>query len=186
MWFGPKAGLSMAKLSGEDVDSLFDDAKFKTGFAGGAFLSIGVAQQFTIQPELLYVMRGTKEDTTDAKLKLDYVALPILIKWMAPTQGKVKPNLFAGPEVAFLMSAKFDTVGGDFDVKDSTKSVDFGLVFGGGLDFDAGSGRVTFDVRYNLGLAKIDDTPTDYTIKNSGFAAFIGYAIPIGRKAVTP
>lgn len=182
MWFGPKAGASMAKVTGDDIDSLFSDVKYKTGFAAGVFLNAGLTPSIAIQPELLYVMRGAKEDVIDLKLKANYVALPVLIKWMAPTQGSVKPNLFVGPEVAFLMSAKIDTVGGDVDVKDSTKSVDFGLVFGGGLDFDAGSGRVTFDVRYNLGLTKIDDSSDKSDIKNSGFAAYIGYAIPIGRK----
>src|SRR5574341_2061464 len=182
MSFGPKAGVSLANLTGDDADSILVDATWKFGFSGGAFLAIDVAQQFRVQPELLYAMRGAKEDTTDAKLKLDYVAFPILLKWMAPTQGKAKPSLFVGPEVAFLMSAKFDTIGGNIDVKDSTKSVDFGIVIGGGLDLAAGSGEVTFDVRYNLGLAKIDDTPSDFSIKNSGFTAMIGYAIPIGRK----
>lgn len=184
MTFGPKAGLSLAKLTGDDIG----DVDWKIGFSGGAFLGIGVSPTLTVQPELVYVMKGAKETDmgVDYKYKVNYVEVPILVKWTAPTEGSVKPNVFFGVAPAFLMSAKIsgDSAGvsAELDIKDEVKSVDFGAVIGGGLDFPAGSGTVCFDVRYTLGLTKIDDTGADADVKNSALSASLGFAIPIGAK----
>lgn len=179
---GFKAGLNLANLSGDDVEGL--DSKI--GFAGGGFLAIDASEQIRIQPELLYTMKGAKDEEQgiDVKLKLNYLEVPVLVKWMIPTQGTVLPSLFIGPAAAFNMSAKVSGEEGgisiDIDIKDEVKDIDFGLIFGGGLDFAAGSGNFILDVRYTLGLSSIDDTDYDDDVKNGAFSAMIGYAFPLG------
>lgn len=180
--YGPKAGLTLANLYGDDNS----ETDSKIGFAGGGFLSIQASDQIVIQPELLYTTKGAKFDTLglELKLKLNYIEVPILIKWMFPTEGTVKPSLFIGGAPAFLASAKAEvSVGGaavEADIKDITKSFDFGVIVGGGLDFAAGSGTFAIDVRYTLGLTSIDDTGFDEDVKNKAFSASIGYAIGVG------
>ena len=56
----------------------------------------------------------------------------------------------------------------------STKSLDFGLVFGAGMDVRAGPGAITIDLRYDLGLADIHDD-TNGSIKNRAFEILLGY-----------
>ena len=181
--YGVKGGLSLANLYGDDIS----DVDSKIGFTAGAFLNIGTSGQISIQPELLYTMKGAKDDVLglEEKLKLNYIEVPILIKWTSPSEGTIRPNLFIGPAPAFLMSAKFEeTFGGvlvEIDIKDEVKSFDFGVVFGGGLDFAAGSGSFVIDIRYTLGLTSVDDSGFDADLKNKVFSASIGYALGVGQ-----
>ena len=70
----------------------------------------------------------------------------------------------AGPEVAFK-------AGGDDSIKDSVKSVDFGLGIGAGYELSSG---LMFDARYNLGLNNIDNSGSG-TVKNVSFNIGLGY-----------
>jgi len=183
MSWGPKAGASLANWIGSDVSGT--DAKL--GLSAGAFLGIDVANQIRFQPELLYVMKGLKatESGVDVKVKLNYLEVPVLIKWMIPTQGTVDPSLFVGLAPAFNMSAKANgSFGGgslEVDIKDIIKNIDFGAVFGGGVDFAAGTGSFGFDVRYTMGLSSIDDSGSDANIKNAAWSAMFAYTMPIGQ-----
>jgi hypothetical protein len=80
--------------------------------------------------------------------------------------------------VAFNTTAKFKAEDADVevDLKDTTKSVDFGLIFGGGLDMPVGQGgqKVGFDIRYNLGLTDINDDETDTTKFKNGTLTVMG------------
>jgi hypothetical protein len=74
---------------------------------------------------------------------------------------------------------------GSVDINDYTKSTDFGLVFGGGLDIAAGPGAVTLECRYVLGLTEIDDgfqealedpDPQKVDAKNHSIMILVGYS----------
>lgn len=177
---GIKVGLSFANLNGSDVE----DTDTKTGLAAGAFIAYSFSDVFAIQPEILYMMKGTKMTETDpyvgkitATWKINYVEVPVLAKVMIPTEGNVKPNFFAGLSLGILMSSKVKGeamgVSVELDVKDETKNIDFGMVFGAGIDFELTKGTITFDARYTLGLTSIDDTGMDEDVKN-GVISIIG------------
>ncbi|UCC71942.1 MAG: PorT family protein [Gemmatimonadota bacterium] len=55
-----------------------------------------------------------------------------------------------------------------------TKTLDIGIVFGGGLDLRIGGGALTADLRYNLGLSDIADS--DATLRNRAFQVLLGYS----------
>ena len=183
---GLKGAVNMANLSGDVTDS-----KMMLAFGGGIFARIMPSPQFCIQPEVLYMMKGCKFDdvltTTDAKITASYIEVPVLVKYMIPTEGKISPCIFAGPAVGFLMSAKAKaTVDGteeDVDIKDNCKSIDFGVAFGAGVDFAVGEkGKLTFDARYTLGLTNLNDIEgDDDSIKNGVISVMVGYAFPIGQ-----
>jgi hypothetical protein len=187
---GLKAGLGLADIWGSDADSVFEGASpgTKVGFCGGGFLAIDAIEKVRIQPEILYVMKGAKATISgvDVKTKLDYLEIPVLVKWMIPTQSKISPNLFAGPAIAIRTSAKAEGEQGgvavEFDIKDSVKAIDFGVVLGGGVDVKAGKGNATFDVRYTLGLSSFDDSSEKLDIKNGVISAMVGYSFPFGSK----
>lgn len=192
---GLKGAVNMANLSGDVTDN-----KMMLAFGGGVFARIMPSPQFCIQPEVLYMMKGCKFDdvgtTTDMKTTLSYIEVPVLVKYMIPTEGNISPSIFAGPAVGFLMSAKAKaTVDGteeDMDIKDYLKSIDFGVAFGAGVDFAVGEkGKITFDARYTLGLTNGNDVSAadaaaagmdvDDSFKNGVISVMVGYAFPIGQ-----
>ncbi len=179
--YGLKAGLQLANLSGSGADSLFDISvtkKMKIGFGGGAFLTYGFSPMFAIQPEILYVMKGAKFEAggETAKVKADYLQVPVLLKLSPQTQGKIKPYFFAGPFVGILMSAKVSD-GTSEDIKDNLKSTEFGASFGAGVAFPMTKGAITLDGRYDLGLSKTakSDKVVDDNIKTGTISFFVGY-----------
>jgi hypothetical protein len=57
---------------------------------------------------------------------------------------------------------------------ENLKDTDYGLVFGGGVDFELGPGELTVDARYTLGLAKIYDSGID--VNNRVISVMLGYS----------
>lgn len=150
MKFGVKGGANFTNFTGD-----FDNADGRTGFYVGALVDFALADNFHLQPEVLYSAEGAKD------AKLDYIRIPVMFKYYI-MEGL---NLQAGPEVAFKVAAENDL----FDA--ATKSVDFGLGIGGGYDLTNG---LFFDIRYNLGLSNISENDT-IDFKNTGLQAGLGF-----------
>ena len=170
--FGVKAGVNFATFGGdvEDVDS-------RTGFHAGVVAEFKLSENFSIQPELMYSQMGAKLDYVDSDgiiqynvestSKFDYISLPILAKYYI-IEGL---SIEAGPQIGFLVSAKQeDKISGigeqSSDVKEGSKSIDFGLA--GGLAYDLPIG-VFFQARYYAGIANIaeeGDSNEDFDVKN--------------------
>ena len=177
---GLKLGVDFANFHGDAVE----DSKFKVGFCGGGFLAWPLGEIVAIQPELLYVQKGAKweeyyeGDIYRLTYKFNYLEIPLLIKVSIPIKGTVKPNLFLGPYFAIMigdprgkleingMTMEDDLVG--------VEDTDFGIAFGGGTDFGIGKHKVTFDVRYTLGLTTLDEEGVD--VKNNVMSLMVGYA----------
>jgi hypothetical protein len=186
MQIGPKAGLNLANLSGDDVEN----TDSKTGFAGGVFFMYQFSKMFAIQPEAYYTMKGATQKETiedisiDITYTLDYIEVPLLFKLLIPIEGSsIHPAIFAGPAIGFNTTAKVkaeaEGQSAEQDFKDNTKSTDFGLVFGGGLGFPVGKNELGFDVRYILGLSTIDDTADEADVKNGviNFNVYFGFSL---------
>jgi len=179
---GVKGGVNIGDIGGSDVDLLETDLgaskKTKVGLVAGAFAEFMIGDMFGIQPEVLYSQKGAKfEDAgLEGKLKLDYIEVPVLFKVNVPIEGSnVHPSFFVGPAVAFKASCKLeDPAAGTTEDCEAggalVKSTDFGVAFGGGISFDVGGAEVGVDVRYTLGLTKIDDDPDPYDIKNKAIS----------------
>jgi hypothetical protein len=157
--FGVKGGLNMANLHGTDAENL----DWKTGFAAGAFANIAFTPVISLQPELLYVMDGASEGVLGIQIdfKVDYIQVPVLVKFDIPVAGSIIPALYAGGYVGFLsgaeIEASYEEESESIDVKDFTKSMDYGLSFGAAIDFHLASVTLIFEGRYNYGLTSIDD-----------------------------
>ena len=192
---GFKIGATSAKLHGDDVgeleDLLGEDLKSRIGFSVGGFITFNINEMFAIQPEVLYTMKGVRYeeemmgDTLKVWIKLDYLEIPVLVKIMPGTQGSVKPYLFAGPVVAIKVSSKVKAeFAGESDeepIEEGLKGTDFGFILGAGVDFGlgaSGKGKMTLDVRYNLGLSTIFDVEEGETvdIKNGAFSLMVGFS----------
>ena len=100
--FGLRVGGNSAKLTGNDLEDIEATVKSKVGFVGGVFLAFNLGKMITIEPEILYTMKGgTVEDTTgeySEKIYGDYLEIPLLIKVKIPLPGIKPVVLFLCPE----------------------------------------------------------------------------------------
>lgn len=184
--FGAKAGLNIATLNGD-----VEDAKSLIGAHLGAFAEIKITDKFAFQPELLYSMQGAKSEYSESgsgfssnyeeKYKFGYLNLPLMAKYFATEKLFIE----AGPQIGFLMSAKYEfketetfmgdtvTFSGEDDIKDNLKSIDFGFNFGFGYEFTQ---NVFASARYNVGLSDINDQEgSDAKIQNGVLQFSVGY-----------
>jgi hypothetical protein len=78
------------------------------GLAVGGFVTFALGPTLALQPELLYVMKGVRyeRETDRLKFNLNYIDLPVLLKYRFATTGSMRPSLFAGPVASALLSAK--------------------------------------------------------------------------------
>jgi hypothetical protein len=164
--FGVKGGLNLASLGGdiEDVDAL-------TSFHIGGFAQFEISEKFMIQPELLYSAQGAvNSEESDLKIKLDYINLPIMAKYMV-AEGF---SLEGGPYVGFAINREASFDGDSVDLDDEFKSLDYGVGLGAGYELDSG---LMFSLRYNLGLANIADEfdGEDFSINNNVLQVSVGY-----------
>jgi hypothetical protein len=176
------------------------------GFAGGAFVNIGIPlMPFSVQAEALYVTKGNEmnyeADFLGGSIKgtsvetLQYIEIPVLAKVNIPIPAPVTPNIYVGPAYSLLIGSKqkvnasFTGFGqsesGDTTITDLEHIAkdDFGVAFGGGVDFNLFVTKVTLDARYTLGLKNIykrpEDAPQgdgDPAIKNRAWMIMLGVA----------
>ena len=174
--FGAKAGVNLASINGDETD----DFDMRTSFHVGAVVEIPLSDKFSVQPELLYSSQGAEskfsEDdfTFEEKLKLDYLNIPIMMKYYV-IEGL---SLEAGPQIGILLAAKaeFEVEGEseEEDIKEFMKDFDFGLNFGAGYQLENG---LNFSARYNLGLSNINDQEEsdDFKIHNGVIQVSVGF-----------
>ncbi len=182
---GFKIGMNNADFFGEEAKELEQDLgtelKSKWGVCAGGFIQLNLGNVLAIQPEFQYTMKGARMEeelageTFKVAYNLSYLEVPVLVKFMIPTSGGVKPNLFVGPAIAIKLSAKLkmEYLGETEkeDVSDDMEDTEFGLIFGGGLDF----GKLMFDVWYGLGLTTLSKYEGE-EIKNGVISFKVGYS----------
>lgn len=165
--YGVKAGVNFANLDvSGDVEGA--DPSTLTAFQAGIFANAELAENFSVQPELLYSAQGaTFDEEGDApdKSKFSYLSLPVMARY----QFWEGFRLEVGPQLGLLLSAKtVSEEGGDEvenDIKDQTKSIDFGLAGGASYQLPIGVGIFA---RYYTGLTDISDAAvSDVSIKNN-------------------
>jgi len=173
---GVKGGVNLATTRGDDA---LPEADSRLGMALGGYVSMPMTPMFSIQPEALFTMKGFETpDAPSSSFKINYVEIPVLAKLSLAPEAVAHPSVFVGPSLGLNVSSKVSTdgQGEDVDMKDMTKSTEFGLVMGGGLDMPIGpmgKQSIGLDVRYNLGLNSIDESGSDANVKN-GVLSILG------------
>ena len=176
MMFGVKAGLNLANAMGDDAE----ETSMKIGAVGGVFMCYDITEIFALQPELLFTMKGAKYDEGDTTMswKLNYIEIPVLLRVNLPTEGKIKPMLYAGPALGILMSAKDE----DEDIKDYLKTMDIGVVAGAGVAYQLEKGAISFEARYEVGMSTVYDLSDEELeghdqpdVKNGVISFMVGY-----------
>ena len=182
---GPFVGMNYTTFYGSDVDEV-GDVGSRWDFTVGGKVDFGFSGSGMFRTGLLYSGRGASstEQGVDASFKLRYIELPLLFGYKFPATG-ARPYIIGGGQVGFKTgcqvegtdggvsaSVDCDELGGDF------ASTDFGLVGGGGLIVPMGRNDLTFDLRYVLGMTRIEK---ESEVKNRGFTFGVGLMVPIAR-----
>ncbi len=178
---GAKGGVSFATLSGDPYTAY--DARI--GFSAGVFVSIPVARNVSIQPEILYRQKGAKTSgycndlPTNWTLKLDYVEVPVLLSVTMSTAGNVTPRLFLGPAVAFKASfrqeAKNQNAAVSVDIR-GIRTQELCFVVGAGMDFPFSSGTLSIEACMTPSLKSIHENDLGADLKNIGYSLLLGFS----------
>jgi len=191
MRFGAKAGISLYNITtsvsggGMSIDATSDS---RLGFALGAYAIIPFHEMFAFQPELMFVQKGGKESDDDddffnggdTELILNYLDIPLLVRFNVPVDAPVSPYLTAGPVLGIFLSGteKFD--GESESIDEGINTLNFGLSLGAGVAYN----QFHFDLRYEFGLSNIFDDeeddddffgPIDFDVTTSGLMLTVGY-----------
>lgn len=170
--FGIKAGGNYTKFSGDNLG----DIQYKFGVVGGLAANFGLSESLSIQPELLYSMKGAElkgAPFDDYNFKLNYVELPVLFRYTL-SDGK-GPFVQAGPQIGYLINSKLSDGDGNeikFD-NDSFQKMELGYVAAIGYQSAMGLG---IEARFNGGINSIgkDDDSYDQQ-RNRVFSLQLGY-----------
>ena len=176
--FGPKIGINLNHLS-TDFDQMITDVKneSKSGLQIGAFLRIGGKTYF--QPELLYSARaGTSTGIRQGETKesqstysMDAIDIQFLLGTKIINIPFVKVRIFAGPVASFFLDKEMKKDDNKED-QEQLKDGVWALTLGAGVDIL----MFTLDMRYELGLNNISNTPGQ-SIKNNLFNITLGWKI---------
>ena len=189
--FGLKAGLNMANLTGADV--IKDNSKSLLGLCAGGFISYSFAPWFSLQPEVLFSQKGMAYEASVGTISykstynLNYIEIPMLIKFSIQTGSVFIPVLYIGPAISIKAGASYyqeQTISGETesdtqDISEYINSMDFNLVSGAGFEIKAGPGAITFEARFDMGFTtiwNIEGLPEQPDVKTSVITILAGYS----------
>ena len=185
--FGVLGGIN---LSSYDIDPLEGGLELSnfTAFGFGGVLDYCFNEFITLHIEPMYLQKGVNGEWSMYKteMKLAYLEIPLMLKY-AFGSSEIKPYLMAGPTIGYLLSAKGKVSGGGYleedDMKDVSKSFDFGLGFGVGVSVPISNNSIFLEARYALGLTNVNDDPDDpeTDVKSKGIQIFAGITFPLGK-----
>ena len=189
---GLKGGLTASNFSGDLPTDPFEPHTTKLGFGGGLAFGFDVGHGIAIQPELLFVMKGTslgKVDITDNSgstvghariaLALDYIEVPLLARFSLPGNGRTSPYMVLGPTLG-LRGAQRQKMHGDVNLSlplNIAKETDVGAALGMGAEVGTGRGRFNIEGRYTLGLSAATESYFSDTARNGAMMILVGVAI---------
>ncbi len=172
---GVRAGVNFSNNNGKMAGVEYD-GKLLTGFHAGVTADMNLADEFFIQPGLLFTTKGSKMKNVDVTTTLNYLELPINFLYK-PELGDGKLLLGVGPYVGYGLSgkAKAGSISSDIEFgKDKDlKPFDFGgnLLFG----YELASG-ISAQLNAQLGMANlVPDGNSDNKLKNTQFGISLGY-----------
>ena len=172
--YGFQGGANFAVQS--PIGDIYHNDDIKTGFNVGAFGNYSFNKVFSLQTELNYVQNGSQNEI--AKNSYNYISIPVLANYCIPQKADVKwqINLFAGPNVSFLLKAEqklSDNETSNMDLIDNTNNTEMGIVYGFSVKHPIQNHSVIFNFRFGLGLTPYDVNDSDPKNKYTGIG--IGY-----------
>jgi hypothetical protein len=189
--FGVKAGGNMSFLNYK-IEEGSQNVKWngsRVGFQVGGVAQIGIAENFAIQPELLFMMKGVNkmdvEELGDVKLNIKTFTIDMPITFIYRTNG-----FFGGigPNLSFGLSSKMKVDGNDdveYDLYDKDADGEASIFsqkrFEAGANILAGyklKNGLSFSLNFVKGLTNLseyNDDLEDASIKTK--SSYIGLSV---------
>jgi hypothetical protein len=177
---GFQLGYSNAGFTGQ-TDQLSES---REGTLFGLFWDRDLAGPVSGQVELLFVKKGgglsgqVQDIPVRISVQLVYVELPVLARISVPTGRRWRPTVFGGASLALTIGCDFqaevpgqvvqqrcDEAGGV-----ALAGTDFGLIAGGGLEYQWRASAVRFEFRQEFGLKRV----TTSDVRNRAWALLLG------------
>ena len=154
--FGAKVGFDMTNFWGEDVEH-----GMKPSYQAGLLMEYKFTPSFAIAPEVVFASQGGKFKALDLNLfgldvsknvtfNTNYINVPVMFKYYVSPAFSID----LGPQVGFNIYSKYsiEDVDKAIDIKDNTKTVDFGVGLGGTYNLTE---NAFVQARYTMGLTKV-------------------------------
>ena len=175
---GPIVGVSVANLRGD-----IDNNDWKAGLTVGGFCNYSGRTGLGFSGQVLYTQLGAQVLNKTNDIRLNYLQVPLLLTYFLGQYGNpVRPKLFIGPNVSFLLNAK-DRNGNDIYGESPNRNynpVDIGLTAGIGLNYRIKNKVwLNTDVRYGMGLVDITKSNAN-RILNHNIGVNLGVSFPFG------
>ena len=158
--FGAKVGFDLTHFWGEDAEH-----GMKPSYQAGLVMEYKFNPHFAIAPEVVFASQGAKTDkyviegvVVKGTFNTNYINVPVMLKYYATPNFSID----FGPQVGFNVYSKVTASGKvssieakeSIDLKDGTKTVDFGLGLGGTYNL---TDNAFVQARYTLGMTKVFD-----------------------------
>jgi hypothetical protein len=177
--FGFKAGINWATIPEYTGPLGGLDSGSTSSLTGGPFLVFHLAGVLSLQPEVLFVKKGTVLDAAnpdlelETTLELEYLEFPILARMASKQPGRTSFYALAGPSFGygFRASERIETLGQESEREvDTIERFEMSLVLGGGVRV----GWLLAEGRYTQGLTTIDGE-RGTSFKNRCLAVLLGF-----------
>ncbi len=156
VFLGLKGGISANNFEAPHFDDSFYDTY--PNLLGGLAVEWHLSKKIAVQPEILYAGQGAEIEDDEAALKLNYLNIPILVKYY------FFPKFYIGSgfQLSYLIKEKKSFAELDnefhptFDDEEHIKSRDIGIPVGIGYNSKA---NLQLELRYVSGLSNVFENP---------------------------
>ncbi len=174
---GPRVGVNLSDFVGGPVST-----KPIVGLTAGGFIMYSSLSHFGISADLMYSQKGA-DVQTPYRHRINYLEIPIALRYFLTRSGKFRPNVFFGPALGFRLDGREinKTTNTKRNMSAEINAVDLGLTAGFQLNFKGAGRRQRFliDGRYTYGLPETY-TQTNIDRHNSVFTLTLGYGFGVG------
>jgi hypothetical protein len=160
------------------------DPKLQYGFGVGGFLTLQLSRNLAFQPELQYVLKGSRfaVDSTRTSVILGYLQVPVLVKFIIPSADPngISPHVYGGIAGSFRTDCRLNVKVGGRSVSQTCSNTeepppkrwDANAVIGVGANVR----WIFVDLRLDLGLTRIGAVEGQEDIKNRTLYLMVGTA----------
>lgn len=192
--FGVRGGVNLTDLVGDDAG----ETERRRGLSLGAYVDVFRVGPVDVAAEVYYRQKGADLTSLQAELAqgqappetlefgLDYVEIPVLLRWNVVQGSRARLYLAGGPAFAWRLdcgievssgtgdsSPDCDDLLGD-DAEETLRDYEQGLVVSGGIDLLVlrNMGALNLDARYTKGLSRVSG---NREWKNEAFSLMLGW-----------
>jgi opacity protein-like surface antigen len=174
---GGTAGINIATLSVTSADSYWDPSRMSSyvGPVLGGIMEVGLSERLFLRIEPTYIQKGTRRTfyevsdaytglplAIEAPFKLEFLQMPVTLG-VQIGEGPLRPYLFAGPNVGYLLTHGYS--GSDI-------AFDAGI----GVEYELSANRsILLEARYSAGLNNLNtEDPGAPELRSRGIQPLLG------------